>query len=121
MPAPSRPQPAPPVITIPRPAPVPLPAWIPAEAQHSVELEPRSIDLKQTSAARQQAERLKQRAAVELKRAEAVATRNLSRAHVIHRDAMTAEIAAARSWVADPQAARRAVIASVILGPPVGL
>jgi hypothetical protein len=30
------------------------------------------------------------------------------------------EIMAARSWLANPHAARQAVIASVILGPPVG-
>ncbi len=90
-------------------------AHVEGEIAHLVELK------QQTAAAREHAERVRQRAAIELKRAEAVLASNLSRTHVTHRVSMSAEISKARSWLGDPLAARRAVIASVILGPPVGL
>jgi hypothetical protein len=76
---------------------------------------------RETSTARLQAQRLQERAAVELKRAEMVLARQLKQSHVLQRHGTTAEITAARGWLASPQAARQAVIASVILGPPVGL
>jgi hypothetical protein len=89
---------------------------------HPVEVSPLElVDLRGTSTARQQTQRIKERAAVELKRAEALVARNLAQTRVTHADKMTAEITAARNWIGSPEAARKAVIASVILGPPVGL
>jgi hypothetical protein len=72
-----------------------------------------------TATARQQAQRLQGRAATELKRAEAVA--QTARSLVIHRAVPSAEIVAVRSLLGNPQTARQAIIASVILAPPVGL
>ena len=74
-----------------------------------------------TSTARQQAQRLQGRAATDLKRAEAVTARQTVRTQLTHRTVPTAEIAAVRGLLGDPRTARQAVIASVILGPPVGL
>jgi hypothetical protein len=117
---PSRPQP-PPVIAVP---PVSRPRQpIPASPvlQPIEHLAPVSVDLRETSTARMQTQRLQGRAAAELKRAEALVARRLSQSRVMHRGGSTAEIAAARGWFKSPEAARQAVVVSVILGPPVGL
>jgi hypothetical protein len=78
------------------------------------------VDLKESATAREQAQRLKARAVEELKRAEAELARNLVRGQLVQHAGATEEIAAARSWLRNPQAARQAIIVSVILGPPVG-
>ncbi len=117
--APAQPQPAPPVLRAPRTSP---PAYSTPSARPEILEVPalQMAELRESSTARQQAQRLKERAAGELRRAETELARNLARTHVAHRAALTEEIAAARTWLHNPQAARQAVIASVILGPPVG-
>jgi hypothetical protein len=77
------------------------------------------LDLKESATARLQAQRIKERAVVELKRTEAAVARDLAQTHVTRRG-LTSEIVAARGWLANPRSARQAVIATVILGPPVG-
>ncbi len=117
--APAQPQPAPPVLRAPRTSP---PAYSTPSARPEILEVPalQMAELRESSTARQQAQRLKERAAGKLRRAETELARNLARTHVTHRAALTEEIAAARTWLQNPQAARQAVIASVILGPPVG-
>ena len=113
---PARPQPAPPVIVGPARSVLSTPPPAPLRSLESVVTELDEL----TSTARQQAQRLQGRAATELKRAEAVAARQTAKTQLTHR-ASTAEIAAVRGMLGNSQTARQAVIASVILGPPVGL
>jgi hypothetical protein len=70
--------------------------------------------------AQQHAQRVGERAEAELKRAELALARTLAQTHVARRG-LAPEIIAARAWLSHPQSARQAVIASVILGPPVGM
>ncbi len=114
---PARPQPAPPVIVGPVRSVLSTPPPAPLRSLESVVPELDEL----TSTARQQAQRLQGRAATDLKRAEAVAARQTVGTQLTHRAGTTAEIAAVRGMLGNSQTARQAVIASVILGPPVGL
>lgn len=114
---PARPQPAPPVLVGPARSVVSTPASAPLGSLEGVVAELGEL----TTTARQQAQRLQGRAATELKRAEAVVARQVTETHVPHREGLTEEISAVRGMLGSSRTARQAVIASVILGPPVGL
>jgi hypothetical protein len=111
-PAPTPPPVRPVVITPSKPVPAPPPLTTAAPASG------RARTIGQTAVALGRARELQRRAADDFRRAQSrIGGRPLLSAMERRRD-RSEEIRRAREWFSNPQAARQAVIASVILGPP---
>jgi hypothetical protein len=77
--------------------------------------------LTESAQAYQRAQQLHRRAAEELKRAETWLAHHSPPSAGRRSRAVPPEIERARAWFAQPQTARQAVLASIILGPAKGL